>query len=666
MDKLRMQSTNGVQENIEKIQSLFPDCVTETIDERTGELVRKVDFEKLQQNLSDVIISGREERYQFTWPDKKKAILLANSPVNAALRPCREESVDFDNTQNLYIEGDNLDVLKCLKETYLHKVKMIYIDPPYNTGKDFIYGDNFSEKAEDYLIDSGQYDEQGNQLETNVESNGRFHTDWLNMIYPRLKVARDLLTDNGVIFISIDDHEQENLKKVCDEIYGSANFTGCIVLQTATDNNPRQINTEHEYILCYSKNKAIQDYWYADSEKAKLIQEKYLELLQKYGQDIETIQRELRNWIKENAEILKGVSHYDNVDEKGVFHDGDIANTVFGGYKYDVHHPITGKICKIPDKGFRYPEKTMRDMIKNGEIMFGDDETTLIKPKKRLENAKDVLRSVIYEDGRSSTKQFEALMARDIFQNPKSTTILSRLFNFVVEDGDIVMDFFSGSASTAECIMNLNEKKHSNIHYILVQIPESIDKVLLTAKDKAKKTAQNAIKFLDSIGKPHTICEIGKERIRRAGKKIKEDSPLTTQDLDTGFRVLKLDSSNMEDIYYTPKDISQANLFSLVDNVKSDRTAEDLLFQVMLELGATLDSKIETEVVADKTIYNVADGYLVACFDKDVTDEVVTTIAKMHPLYAVLRDTSMATDSTATNFEQLFKTYSLDTVTKIL
>ena len=666
MDKLRMQSTNGVQENMEKIQSLFPDCVTETIDERTGELVRKVDFEKLQQNLSDVIISGREERYQFTWPDKKKAILLANSPVNAALRPCREESVDFDNTQNLYIEGDNLDVLKCLKETYLHKVKMIYIDPPYNTGKDFIYGDNFSEKAEDYLIDSGQYDEQGNQLETNVESNGRFHTDWLNMIYPRLKVARDLLTDNGVIFISIDDHEQENLKKVCDEIYGSANFTGCIVLQTATDNNPRQINTEHEYILCYSKNKAIQDYWYADSEKAKLIQEKYLELLQKYGQDIETIQRELRNWIKENAEILKGVSHYDNVDEKGVFHDGDIANTVFGGYKYDVHHPITGKICKIPDKGFRYPEKTMRDMIKNGEIMFGDDETTLIKPKKRLENAKDVLRSVIYEDGRSSTKQFEALMARDIFQNPKSTTILSRLFNFVVEDGDIVMDFFSGSASTAECIMNLNEKKHSNIHYILVQIPESIDKVLLTAKDKAKKTAQNAIKFLDSIGKPHTICEIGKERIRRAGKKIKEDSPLTTQDLDTGFRVLKLDSSNMEDIYYTPKDISQANLFSLVDNVKSDRTAEDLLFQVMLELGATLDSKIATEVVAGKTIYNVADGYLVACFDKDVTDEVVTTIAKMHPLYAVLRDTSMANDSTATNFEQLFKTYSPDTVTKIL
>ena len=663
---LELKSADGTKLNLEALYQIAPSCFTEVKDEKTGELRHVVNFTTLRQLLGDDAVDDAPEMYQFTWPGKQEARREAARPITDTLRPCPEESVDWDTTQNLYIEGDNLDVLKCLKETYLHKVKMIYIDPPYNTGKDFIYGDNFSEKAEDYLIDSGQYDEQGNQLETNVESNGRFHTDWLNMIYPRLKVARDLLTDNGVIFISIDDHEQENLKKVCDEIYGSANFTGCIVLQTATDNNPRQINTEHEYILCYSKNKAIQDYWYADSEKAKLIQEKYLELLQKYGQDIETIQRELRNWIKENAEILKGVSHYDNVDEKGVFHDGDIANTVFGGYKYDVHHPITGKICKIPDKGFRYPEKTMRDMIKNGEIMFGDDETTLIKPKKRLENAKDVLRSVIYEDGRSSTKQFEALMARDIFQNPKSTTILSRLFNFVVEDGDIVMDFFSGSASTAECIMNLNEKKHSNIHYILVQIPESIDKVLLTAKDKAKKTAQNAIKFLDSIGKPHTICEIGKERIRRAGKKIKEDSPLTTQDLDTGFRVLKLDSNNMEDIYYTPKDISQANLFSLVDNVKSDRTAEDLLFQVMLELGATLDSKIATEVVAGKTIYNVADGYLVACFDKDVTDEVVTTIAKMHPLYAVLRDTSMANDSTATNFEQLFKTYSPDTVTKIL
>lgn len=667
MEKLRMQSANGVEDNIQKIAQLFPDCVTETVDEKSGQLKHLIDFEKLKQNLSDSIMSERAERYQFTWPDKSKAILLANSPINATLRPCREESVDFDHTQNLYIEGDNLDVLKCLKETYLHKVKMIYIDPPYNTGKDFIYGDNFAEEINDYLELSEQFDEQGNQLSTNMESNGRFHTDWLNMIYPRLKVARDFLKEDGVIFISIDDHEVANLHKVCDEIFGASNFTGCVVLQTATDNNPRQINTEHEYILCYCKNKDAQEYWYADSEKAKLIQKKYQELKEQYQEDIANIQIKLREWIKENKEILKGVTHYDNVDEKGVFHDGDIANTTFGGYKYTILHPITHKPCKIPDKGFRFPEETMRRMIEDNDIMFGADETTLIKPKKRLENAKDVLRSVIYEDGRSSTKQFESLMARDIFQNPKSTTILGRLFNFVIEKDDYILDFFSGSGSSAEAAMRINSK-HSELcaKFILVQIPENIDKILETAKDKAKKTAKNAIAFLDSIGKPHTICEIGKERIRRAGKKIKEETPLTTQDLDTGFRVLKLDSTNMENIYYSPKDISQADLFTQVDNVKSDRTGEDLLFQVMLELGATLDSKIESTTVDGKTIYNVAEGYLVACFDMDVTDEVVTAIAKMQPAYAVLRDTSMKNDATATNFEQIFKTYSPDTVTKIL
>lgn len=415
------------------------------------------------------------------------------------------------------------------------------------------------------------------------------------------------------------------------------------------------------------QNKDAQENWYADSDKAKLIQEKYIELKDEYQNDISTIQLKLREWIKQNKKELKGVTHYDNVDSKGVFHDGDIANTTFGGYKYNVIHPITKKVCKIPEKGFRYPEETMKSMIANDDIMFGADETTLIKPKKRLENAKDVLRSVIYEDGRSSTKAFEALMARDIFQNPKSTTILSRLFNFIVEKDDYIMDFFSGSGSSAETTLALNAKAEGlNLKYILVQIPENIDKVLETAKDKAKKTAQNAIKFLDSIGKPHTICEIGKERIRRAGKKIKEESPLTTQDLDTGFRVLKLDSTNMEDIYYSPKEISQATLFSQVNNVKPDRTGEDLLFQVMLELGATLDSKIETTTVVGKTIYNVAENYLAACFDPDVSDDVVKAIAQMQPMYAVLRDTSMKSDATATNFEQIFKTYSPDTVTKIL
>ena len=665
MDKLKMQTADGVQDNISRIAELFPECITEVKNQRGG-VKRSVDFDKLRQLLSSDIVEGNEERYQFTWPDKRKAILAANAPINATLRPCPEESVNFDTTQNLYIEGDNLDVLKCLKETYLHKVKMIYIDPPYNTGNDFVYEDDFAESAAEYLANSGQFDEQGNRLVTNTESNGRFHTDWLNMIYPRLKVARDLLTEDGVIFISIDDNEVENLRKVCDEIFGPSNFTGCVVLQTATDNNPRQISTEHEYILCYCKNLQVQEPWFTESEKAKLILKKYEELKKKFGFDIASIQDELRTWLKANRNELKGVTHYDNVDNKGVFHDGDIANTTFGGYKYDVIHPVTKKPCKVPEKGFRFPKTTMDEMIAKDDIMFGDDETTLIKPKKRVENAKDLLRTVIYEDGRSSTKAFEALMARDIFQNPKSTTVLGRLFNFIVSENDIVLDFFSGSASSAETVMQLNAKYKSNIKFILVQIQEDLDKVLETAKDKAKKTAQNAIKFLESIGKEHTICEIGKERIRRAGAKIKADSPLTTQNLDTGFRVLKLDSSNMKDVFYSPKETSQLELFTLVDNVKDDRTSKDLLVQVMLELGATLDSKIEESKVDGKTIYNVGDGYLVACFDQDVSDDVVKAIAKMQPTYAVLRDTGMADDATATNFEQIFKTYAPNTTARIL
>ena len=665
MDKLKMQTADGVQDNIGRIAELFPECITEANDQMGGGK-RSIDFDKLRQLLSSDIVEGNEERYQFTWPDKRKAILAANAPINATLRPCPEESVNFDTTQNLYIEGDNLDVLKCLKETYLHKVKMIYIDPPYNTGNDFVYEDDFAESASEYLANSGQFDEQGNRLVTNTESNGRFHTDWLNMIYPRLKVARDLLTEDGVIFISIDDNEVENLRKVCDEIFGPSNFTGCVVLQTATDNNPRQISTEHEYILCYCKNLQVQEPWFTESEKAKLILKKYEELKKKFGFDIASIQDELRTWLKANRNELKGVTHYDNVDNKGVFHDGDIANTTFGGYKYDVIHPVTKKPCKVPEKGFRFPKTTMDEMIAKDDIMFGDDETTLIKPKKRVENAKDLLRTVIYEDGRSSTKAFEALMARDIFQNPKSTTVLGRLFNFIVSENDIVLDFFSGSASSAETVMQLNAKYKSNIKFILVQIQEDLDKVLETAKDKAKKTAQNAIKFLESIGKEHTICEIGKERIRRAGAKIKADSPLTTQNLDTGFRVLKLDSSNMKDVFYSPKETSQLELFTLVDNVKDDRTSKDLLFQVMLELGATLDSKIEESKVDGKTIYNVGDGYLVACFDQDVSDDVVKAIAKMQPTYAVLRDTGMADDATATNFEQIFKTYAPNTTARIL
>ena len=624
MDKLRMQSSNGVEDNITKIAQLFPDCVTETVDERSGLPKHLIDFEKLKQNLSDSVMSERAERYQFTWPDKSKAILLANSPINATLRPCREDSVDFDNTQNLYIEGDNLDVLKCLKETYLHKVKMIYIDPPYNTGNDFVYEDDFAQSSEEYLANSGQFDEQGNRMFTNAESNGRFHTDWLNMIYPRLKVARDLLTDDGVIFISIDDNEVENLRKVCDEVFGEQNFVATLIWERAfaPKNDAKFISSSHDYIVMCAKR--IENFKIGRLERTQEANARY--------------------------------SNPDN-DPRGVWTSGDM---LVKTYNKSCDYPITtpsGKIVNpVPGRCWRFSEESFLEKVEDNRIWFGPEGNGVPRVKRFLSELKFegmAPTSILFhkEVGHSQegSKEVTALFGdKGVFDGPKPVRLLQRLLTLAnLDDNSIILDFFSGSASTAHAVMKMNVEKDKHCSFVMVQLPEHISE---------KKKEQGY----------ETVCEIGKERIRRAGKKIKEESPLTTQDLDTGFRVLKLDSTNMQDIYYSPKDISQADLFSQVDNVKPDRTGEDLLFQVMLELGATLDSKIETTTVAGKTIYNVAEGYLVACFDPDVTDDVVKNIAQMQPAYAVLRDTSMKDDSTATNFEQIFKTYSPDTVTKIL
>lgn len=621
MDKLRMQSSNGVEDNITKIAQLFPDCVTEIVDERSGQPKHLIDFEKLKQNLSDSVMSERAERYQFTWPDKSKAILLANSPINATLRPCREDSIDFDNTQNLYIEGDNLDVLKCLKETYLHKVKMIYIDPPYNTGNDFVYEDDFAQSSEEYLANSGQFDEQGNRMFTNAESNGRFHTDWLNMIYPRLKVARDLLTDDGVIFISIDDNEQGNIQKVCNEIFGENNFVGQLIHQRAKGGGQaKYIVKGHDYILVYGKNlknitlarkKIIQKPTTTINGEQYIINDDIIrKVFGKYDKSLGD-----RRCFYEELEKYKGKAKKEEIDRK--LRTGEL---FLIENRFNMH-----TICRY--------EKVTDATSKMYSILKINPEDSIIK--------------VLSEEGK---KDLDALGIFG-FSYPKPVEIIRQLVDAGTKKKgtNIILDFFSGSATTAHAVMQLNSEDGGNRKFIMVQLPEKTDE-----KSEAFKAGYK------------NICEIGKERIRRAGKKIKEESPSTTQDLDTGFRVLKLDSTNMQDIYYSPKDISQADLFSQVDNVKPDRTGEDLLFQVMLELGATLDSKIETTTVAGKTIYNVAEGYLVACFDPDVTDEVVKAIAQMQPAYAVLRDTSMKDDSTATNFEQIFKTYSPDTVTKIL
>ena len=628
MDKLRMQSSNGVEDNITKIAQLFPDCVTETVDERSGQPKHLIDFEKLKQNLSDSVMSERAERYQFTWPDKSKAILLANSPINATLRPCREDSVDFDNTQNLYIEGDNLDVLKCLKETYLHKVKMIYIDPPYNTGNDFVYEDDFAQSSEEYLANSGQFDEQGNRMFTNAESNGRFHTDWLNMIYPRLKVARDLLTDDGVIFISIDENEHENLRRLCNEIFGQSNYRNTLLVRRRikslnsqfADNGLWSLNVGFEYVLVYAKS---------DTFLMKALRQKKENASSKGRWDVFWSNADRPTMRYEILGFTPSTGQWRNSKEKA-----DIAVANYKKYEAEYANQISieeySKETGITDFIRKIPNGTG----KNGGVQHwvAPSDTSL-----RTSNWTDIEVSQI---GKEIPLPFD---------NPKSKQLMLELLKLCNDKDSLILDFFSGSATTAHAVMQLNSEDGGNRKFIMVQLPEKTDE-----KSEAFKAGYK------------NICEIGKERIRRAGKKIKEESPLTTQDLDTGFRVLKLDSTNMQDIYYSPKDISQADLFSQVDNVKPDRTGEDLLFQVMLELGATLDSKIETTTVAGKTIYNVAEGYLVACFDPDVTDDVVKAIAQMQPAYAVLRDTSMKDDSTATNFEQIFKTYSPDTVTKIL
>lgn len=623
MEKLKMQTADGVQDNISRIAVLFPECITE-VNDQMGGVKRSIDFDKLRQLLSSDIVEGNEERYQFTWPDKRKAILAANAPINATLRPCPEESVNFDTTQNLYIEGDNLDVLKCLKETYLHKVKMIYIDPPYNTGNDFVYEDDFAESAAEYLANSGQFDEQGNRLVTNTESNGRFHTDWLNMIYPRLKVARDFLTEDGVIFISIDDHEVENLKKICNEIFGEQNFIAQLVWERAfaPKNDAKFVSNSHDYILMFSKN--INNF--------------------EIGRLPRTEEADARYSNPDNDP--RGVWQSDNLTVKTYSPSGDYPITCPSGR---VVEPPAGRCWSLS-------AKTFAERLNDNRIWFGADGNGVPRIKRFLSELKfDGMAptSLLFykEVGHSQEGSQEVIKLfgdKGVFDGPKPVRLLERLITLAnLKEDSIVLDFFSGSATTAHAVMKKNAEKEKHCRFIMVQLPEEVS-------DKKKDQGYK------------NICEIGKERIRRAGAKIKADSPLTTQNLDTGFRVLKLDSSNMKDVFYSPKETSQLELFRYVDNVKDDRTSEDLLFQVMLELGATLDSKIEESEVDGKTIFNVGDGYLVACFDQEVSDEVVTAIAKMQPTYAVLRDTSLANDATATNFEQIFKTYAPNTTTKIL
>ncbi len=645
MLKLKMRTQNKADENYKKLSELFPNAVTETIDETTGEVIRAIDKDVLMQEINTHVVDGKEERYQFTWPDKKKSVLLANSPIAETLRPCREESVDFDNTENLYIEGDNLDVLKLLQETYLGKVKMIYIDPPYNTGNDFVYNDDFAENTDDYLDHSGQFDEDGNQLFQNTESNGRFHTDWLNMIYPRLKIARNLLSDDGVIFISIDDGECDNLRKVCNEVFGANNFVAdlSVVNNLKGRNDKKYIARANERLLMYIKsdlfnehglpldNKVLQEYNLTD-ENGKY---RLLELRKRGGADLRVERPNMYYPFYVNNEsgtVSLTKDDYFSIEALPVKSNGDDGRWRWGRETAETRlSELVGK--KVGNK-YNIYEK---------DYLESDNGARRIRPKSVLSGASystDV-----------ATKEYRSIMGKVDFNNPKPVLLLSDLIIYATQPDEnaIILDFFSGSGTTAHAVMDANAKECGNRKFIMVQLPEKTDE-----KSEAFKAGYK------------NICEIGKERIRRAGKKIKEENPLTTADLDTGFRVLKLDSTNMKDVYYNPAEITIDTIMGTVDNIKEDRTPEDLLFQVMLDLGVLLSSKIEKSTIGGKTVFNVEDSYLIACFDDNVTDEVITAIAKQKPYYFVMRDSSMANDSVATNFEQIFAAYSPDTVRKVL
>jgi adenine-specific DNA-methyltransferase len=639
MNKLNMQTTNIVDENIKRIGGLFPNCLTERLNDE-GKPEVAIDFDQLRQELSKDIVEGAEERYQFTWPDKRNAIRLANAPTSDTLRPVREDetmptgadstgkpyyssgSVDFDNTQNLYIEGDNLQVLKLLRENYLGKVKMIYIDPPYNTGNDFVYNDDFSQSAGEYMHNSGQEDEEGNRLVANTESNGRFHTDWLNMIYPRLKVAKDLLSEDGVIFISIDDNEEENLRKICNEIYGEHNFLADIIWKHTqqSKNDELHFSRQYNHTLCFCKR----------------------------------IEKLHRFYFSRTEEDNKNYSNPDN-DPKGLWRSGDVRSPNFRKTLcFDIIAP-NGNIIKAPDNGWRWSEDSIKEKISSGEIVFKKDYSGIIR-KIYLCDQEGRTPENLWEGVRFGTTRTAAAVIKSLFDNkqvfdtPKPHELVMRMMEIATIEDSIILDFFSGSATTAHAVMQLNAEDGGKRKFIMVQLPEVTDE-----KSEAYKAGYK------------NICEIGKERIRRAGKKIKEDSPLTTQDLDTGFRVLKLDSSNMQDVYYTPAEFNEQKLFD--DNIKPDRLGndgEDLLFQTMIELGIELSAKIEKRSIAGKAVWSVSDGYLMACFDEEVNETTITEIARQHPYYFVMRDSSLANDNVADNFEQIWEEYSKDTVRRII
>ncbi len=653
MNKLKMHSPNLTQENIARICELFPSCVTEARGE-DGSLKLAVDFDQLRQELSDSIVEGPQERYQINWPGKREALLTASAPIAKTLRPCRDESVGFDTTKNLFIEGDNLDALKLLQEPYLGKVKMIYIDPPYNTGRDFIYEDDFSDNVESYMRQSNQTDTEGGRLVANTEANGRFHSDWMSMIYARLKLARNLLRDDGVIFISIDDNESDNLRKICSEIFGEENLVGQVVWQRSKKGDSKLIAKVHEYVLCYVRQKETvlaNGPWRRPKEGADQVLAKYEELKSSFAGNHDAIRTEMMAWYKQlsNDDARKAHKHYNWSDDRGLYFAADFAGPDDGREsrpRHDILHPVTKRSCKKPSTGWRWDEEKTNWALAQTppRIHFGPDETTIPTRKSYLfEIDSEPFSSVFYRDGRSATLEVEELVGKGWFQFPKNTDVLSELIELVTKPEDIVMDFFAGSGSTGHAVLKVNLAHQSKRRYVLVQLPEP------TGKDRYK-----------------TISDITKQRLRQAGAKIAKDASMLS--IDTGFRVLKIDTSNMADVYYMPDAIDKANLDLFVDNIKPDRTAEDLLFQVMLDWGVDLALAIAKQIIQGKEVFFVDGNALAACFDANgnIDEGFVKELAKQKPLRAVFRDKGFKDDAVKINVEQIFKLLSPATEVKCI
>ncbi len=708
MDKLKLHTPDFTQENIARLAELFPNCVTEAQAE-DGTVKRAIDFDQLRQELSDHVVEGPRERYHLNWPGKREALLAANAPIAKTLRPCREESVDFDTTKNLFIEGDNLDALKLLQEVYLNKVKLIYIDPPYNTGKDFVYSDDYVENTDEFLLRSNQRDESDNRLVANPDTSGRFHSDWLSMIYPRLRLARNLLKDDGIIIISIDDAEIHNLRSQCDEVFGKDNFIACMVWEKGRKNDAKLVSVGHEYLLIYARAiaclKEMKVKWREEKPGAREIWEQYLVLRLQHGDNDRAIEADLQAWYAAlpKSHPSKKWSRYKRIDKNGPWRDRDMSWPGGGGPTYDVPHPLTGKPCAVPEAGWRYASsEEMQRQIKLGLVEFRDDHTEPPFRKAHIrpipdevddpdiedneadgesdgeeEFANQVRGSYFYKQSQVSVKALRALMGGKVFNNPKDHEELARLIDYTTASDPeaIIMDFFAGSGTTGHSVWELNARDGGRRRFVLVQLPEQLD--------PEKKDQKAPASYCDKLGVPRTIAELTKERLRRAATQIREarkhaagtqpslfasaDPKGTMVGCDLGFRVLKVDTSNMKDVYYKPDSLKREDLFEQIENIKEDRTPEDLLFQVMLGWGTDLlTSPISTEVIDGKTVFFVDQNALATCFDTGVTEELVKKLAARKPLRAVFRDAGFSSDSVKINVEQIFKLLSPGTEVKAI